>query len=279
MNIRRLGALAVASVAVLVAVALVGLRVAHRTPADSPGVVQRQVEGAVSSELKLDPQFRKRYASHQEFLDLFNQMPRFDQASFGPTVHAASWHSVKWVIEAVLEKTNGEQYVRLAYGPGPGVDQEYTARLVNGQYIGHYTVDWDTLYRDPRYRDSVLTTNLLPRTCRDVRGQRTSFAVVPARPMGPSVTREELSRATRGASALPGTAIACYQFAGLTLIDLSDATDGVMFRLQGQRLVPVSQGYIEYADSLGRFILMSRFVGYDQNGLPLNDYPEAFPQN
>ena len=237
---------------------------------------QWQAQQSLNSQLKLDPVFRREYAVHLRFMDLSARMPAFDRASFGPTVSVLYWRSVKWGISEMYERRDGRQYVDLTYGPGPGVDYRYTAELVNGHYVGRVNIDWESLSRNPQAQIGFAPDNTLPITCRDVRGSSSQFAAIPARPAGPTVSKQALNSASMRVSTLPGTVLACYRFAGMNLIELAFHVDSVLFRLDGQRLTPVVRGYIGFADPAGRFIVVSAFAGYDANDLPLNDYLEAF---
>jgi hypothetical protein len=236
-------------------------------------LTQRQIAGSLRPMLRNDPVFRASYIVHQRFMDLYNRMPVFEQASFGPTVRTVSWRSVKWNVEWIYDSPDGIQYVGLGYGPGPGLDYFQTSRLVNGHYVGREHVDVAAASRDKAH---FAWTNTLPIDCRDVRNGKSSFAVLPSAAGGPTVTKAALLDASGGVSALPGTVVACYRFAQMNFVELVHLADGVLFRVVGTQLVPAVRGYIHFADPAGHFIVVQgTFAGYDASDLPLNDYLEA----
>jgi hypothetical protein len=247
----------------------------HRLAAVTTSRSDLQIQQSLDQELK-DPKFRALYAVHQRFLVLFQRMPTFDQASFGPRFRTVHWRSVKWTILSVYGSPDGSQYARLGYAQGPGTDQDYTTRLVDGKYVGRVNLDWNSLRKDPRRNQSVASSNTLPLACRDVRFGSTEFAAIPSVSGGPGVTKSEFRAASLGDSDLPGVVLACYQFDGMNLIELV-AGNSVLFRADGRRLIPLVRGYIAYADPKGHFLIIQADAGYDdKTDWPLTDYLEVF---
>jgi hypothetical protein len=263
---------AVAACGVLIVVAYY---VEHRKASATLTRSEWQIQQALNQESK-DPKFRAMHAVHQRFQDLFESMPAFDQANFGSNTETVFWRSDKWTIQSVYDAPDGSQFVELGYAQGPGTDQEHIAQLVNGHYVGRPKLDWNVLIRDPRRNRSVVTANELPFVCRDVRSGSSQYAAIPSADGGPNVTKTELADASMGASNLPGVALACYRFADLNLVELVAGT-GVLFKVDGRRLIPLVRGYIAYADAGGSFMIVQVDAGYDdKTDWPVNDYLEVF---
>lgn len=266
------------SAAVLSCAILGGLifRSAHLSATVNPSRSDRQIQQSLDQERK-NPRFRALYSVHQRFLELFQRMPTFDQARFGPRFKTAHWRSVKWRILSVYEAADGSQYARLGYAQGPGTDQYYTTRLVDGTYVGRVDFDWNRLFADPVRNQRVASANRLPFACRDVRARSTEFAAIPPVSGGPAVTKAALSAVSEGESNVPSVVLACYRFDGMNLVELV-AGDGALFRADGQRLIPLVRGYIAFADPGGRFMIVQSDAGYDdKTDWPLTDYLEVFP--
>jgi hypothetical protein len=261
---------------VLILVVVSGLYVAHRGEAESPTLEEHQAEQSLNHQLRLNPDLRARYAVHVRMMDLFDRFPTFDRANFGPTVRVVYWRSVKWTIREIFTAPDGSQIVRLSYGGGPGVDQEYSARLINGRYEGDIKFDWRSVERDPRFAGDTTPETSLPLSCRDVRSSGSPFAAVPASPGGPTITRIELSKATDGISDYPGTSLACYRFAGMTIVEFAHESTGVLFLLSRGRLAPLVRGRIAYMDAHGRYLVDSVPAGYNADSFQQTDYLEAF---
>ena len=272
----QVAALIVGVVVVVTFVATSATYMARRSSAESPSTAQRQYEQSLDQQLRLNSDFRADYAVHVRMMDLFNRFPTFDRANFGPAVRVVYWQSLKWVVKSIYENQNGDQIVHLSYGGGPGIDEDYTARLVNGRYEGQLKVDWASLARDPKFADGFAPWNSLRFVCRDVRSSRSNLAVAPLSPGGPRITKADLSEATASVSEMPGTSLGCYEFAGMTLVGFSHETTGVLFRLSKGRLTPLVRGNIEFSDPKGRFLVVSVPSGYTQDNLQQTDYLEAF---
>ncbi|HET9342848.1 MAG TPA: hypothetical protein VFO25_08045 [Candidatus Eremiobacteraceae bacterium] len=266
----------IATIAVVAVVATSAVVMAHRSAAESPSTPQRQYEQSLDQQLRWNSDFRANYAIHVRMMDLFDRFPTFDRANFGPGVRVVYWRSVKWVIKSVYQDQNGNQIVHLSYGGGPGIDEDYTARLVNGRYDGHLKVDWASLARDPRFADGFAPWNSLHFVCRDVRSNGSTLAVAPLGPGGPTITKAQLSEATEGVSDLAGTSVGCYKFAGRTLVGFSHETTGVLFQMSNGMLVPLVRGNIALSDSRGSFLVVAVSSGYTENDLQQTDYLEAF---
>jgi hypothetical protein len=266
------------SIAVLTCAILAGLvfHFAHRRASLNPSRSDWQIQQSLNQELK-DPKFRALYLAHQRFLDLFQKMPTFDQANFGPRFKTVYWRSVKWRIFSVYESYDGSEYVRLGYAQGPGTDQYYTTRLIDGKYVGRENLGWNALLIDPRRSQRMASANRLPIACRDVRARSAEFAAIPSASGGPTLTKSELSAVSEGDSNLPSVVLACYQFDGMNIIELV-AGNGVLFRADGRHVTPLVRGYIAYADPGGRFMIIQSDAGYeDKTDWPLTDYLEVFP--
>src|SRR4029077_18740601 len=102
------------------------------------------------------------------------------------------------------------------------------------------------------------------------------YAAIPSVDGGPTVSKTELDAASMGDSKIPSVVLACYRFAGMNLVELVAGT-GVLFKVDGQRLIPLVRGYIAYADPAGGFMVVHADAGYDdKTDWPVNDYLEVF---
>ncbi|MDQ6780704.1 MAG: hypothetical protein M3Z37_06080 [Candidatus Eremiobacteraeota bacterium] len=236
----------------------------------SPG--KHQYETALRPLEALTPGGRQDRIIRQRFDSLAAQMPALDNASLGPGIATLAWRTSPWAITMVRQRQDGALLPALAYGAGAGVNYQAYAAVAAGRIMPITRQRWHTIMRQEPA--SLIDQNESPVTCVDTRHAHSPYAVVGTAPTIAHVTKTELYRATHGLSNLRGTSFVCYHFGGADFLEFGTAGQGVLFRIVHNALVPVSRGYIQFADARGSLIIV-HVRSTEGNGVqrtPVNEY-------